>query len=153
VETRREGLNDGLRDRSLAELLKLLSQESVTLIRQEIELVKTLVHEEIELAKAELSQKVKQAGTGAGLLGGAALIGLAALGAFTAFLILLLDLILPAWAAAVIVALVFASIAAFLGLKGRDKLQQATPVVPEDTVSKIKEDVTWFKTENPSAKT
>lgn len=153
MEMRREGLNDGLRNRSMAELLKLLSQESVTLIRQEIELGKTLVHEEVELAKAELSQKVKQAGAGAGLLGGAAVIGLAALGAFTAFLILLLDLVLPGWAAAVIVAVIFAAIAAFLALKGRDKVQQATPVVPEHTVSKIKEDVTWFKTENPSVKT
>jgi hypothetical protein len=153
VATRQEGFNNGLKDRSLGELLKLLSRESATLVRQEIELGKTLVHEEVESAKEEISQKAKQAGAGAGLFGAAAVIGLAAVGAFTAFVILLLSLLLPAWAAAVIVAVVFAAVAALLALKGRDKVRQATPVVPEQTISKIKEDVTWFKTDNPSART
>ena len=151
--TRQERVDNGLKDRSLGELLKLLSKESATLVRQEIELAKSLVSEEIELAKQELAQKAKQAGAGAGLFGAAAVIGLAAVGAFTAFVILLLSLLLPAWAAAVIVAVVFAAVAALLALKGRDKVQQAAPVVPEQTVSKIKEDVTWFKTDNPSART
>ena len=151
--TRQVGVDNGLKDRSLGELLKLLSKESATLVRQEIELAKSLVSEEIELAKEELAQKAKQAGAGAGLFGAAAVIGLAAVGAFTAFVILLLSLLLPAWAAAVIVAVVFAAVAALLALKGRDKVQQAAPVVPEQTVSKIKEDVTWFKTDNPSART
>jgi MFS family permease len=153
VGTRQERVDNGLKDRSLGELLKLLSKESATLVRQEIELAKSLVSEEIELAKQELAQKAKQAGAGAGLFGAAAVIGLAAVGAFTAFVILLLSLLLPAWAAAVIVAVVFAAVAALLALKGRDKVQQAAPVVPEQTVSKIKEDVTWFKTDNPSART
>ena len=151
--TRQQRVDNGLKDRSLGELLKLLSKESATLVRQEIELAKSLVSEEIELAKEELAQKAKQAGAGAGLFGAAAVIGLAAVGAFTAFVILLLSLLLPAWAAAVIVAVVFAAVAALLALKGRDKVQQAAPVVPEQTVSKIKEDVTWFKTDNPSART
>jgi MFS family permease len=153
VGTRQQRVDNGLKDRSLGELLKLLSKESATLVRQEIELAKSLVSEEIELAKQELAQKAKQAGAGAGLFGAAAVIGLAAVGAFTAFVILLLSLLLPAWAAAVIVAVVFAAVAALLALKGRDKVQQAAPVVPEQTVSKIKEDVTWFKTDNPSART
>jgi Flp pilus assembly protein TadB len=153
VGTRQQRVDNGLKDRSLGELLKLLSKESATLVRQEIELAKSLVSEEIEVAKQELAQKAKQAGAGAGLFGAAAVIGLAAVGAFTAFVILLLSLLLPAWAAAVIVAVVFAAVAALLARKGRDKVQQAAPVVPEQTVSKIKEDVTWFKTDNPSART
>ena len=151
--TRQQRVDNGLKDRSLGELLKLLSKESATLVRQEIELANSLVSEEIEVAKQELAQKAKQAGAGAGLFGAAAVIGLAAVGAFTAFVILLLSLLLPAWAAAVIVAVVFAAVAALLARKGRDKVQQAAPVVPEQTVSKIKEDVTWFKTDNPSART
>ena len=93
--TRHEGLNNGLRDRSLGELLKRLSKETATLVSQEIELAKTLVHEEIETAKKEMAQKAKQAGKGAGLFGAAAVVGLAAVGAFTAFVILLLSLLLP----------------------------------------------------------
>jgi len=45
-------------------------------------------HQELELAKAEVTQKGKQAGAGAGLLGAAGAIGLAALGALTACFIL-----------------------------------------------------------------
>jgi len=136
----------------MTELLKQLSQETTTLVRQEIELGKLLVREEIDLAKQEMSEKGKQAGAGAGLLGGAAVIGLAALGALTACFILLLSLALPAWASALIVAVVYGAIAAVLALKGRDKIQQATPAVPERTLEKVKEDISWAKTAMPSGK-
>ena len=49
---------DDLRDRSLGELLKQLSEQTTR-----------LVHQELELAKAELTQKGKQAGMGAGMFG------------------------------------------------------------------------------------
>ena len=47
--------NHDLRERPISELLKQLSQETATLVRQEL-----------ELAKAEMAQKGKRAGTGAG---------------------------------------------------------------------------------------
>jgi uncharacterized membrane protein YqjE len=131
-----------LRDRSLPDLLKQLSQETTQ-----------LVHQELELAKAELQQKGKQAGAGAGLFGGAGALGLAALGALTACFILALNAIMPAWLAALIVAVVYGAIAAFLALRGRDKVRQATPLVPEQTVETVKEDVEWAKTQMRSEKT
>ena len=88
------------------------------------------VHHELELAKAELQQKGRQAGAGAGAFGGAGALGLAALGALTACFILALNAVMPAWLAALIVALVYGAIAAFLALRGRDKVKQATPLVP-----------------------
>ena len=131
-----------LRDRSLPDLLKQLSQETTQ-----------LVHQELELAKAELQQKGKQAGAGAGLFGGAGAIGLAALGALTACFILALDLVLPAWLAALIVAVVYGIIAFVLVKQGQARLRQATPPVPEQTIETVKEDVEWAKTQMRSDRT
>jgi hypothetical protein len=134
--------SEDLRDRSLGELLKQLSEQTTR-----------LVHQELELAKAELTQKGKQAGAGAGLFGGAGALGLAALGALTACFILALNAIMPAWLAALIVAVIYGAIAAFLALRGRDKVKQATPLVPEQTIETVKEDVEWAKTQMRSEKT
>ena len=130
-----------LRERSLGELFGKLSNETSTLIRQEM-----------ELARAELTEKGKEAGKGAGLFGGAGAVGLLGAGALTAGLILLLDLAIAAWLAAIIVGLIYVAVAAFLGLKGRDRIQAATPPVPEQTVDTVKEDVEWAKTRAQSAK-
>jgi MFS family permease len=126
---------DDLRERPLGDLLKQLADQTGT-----------LVHQEIDLAKAEMAAKGKQAGKGAGLLGAAALIGLLAAGALTAFLIMLLDGALANWLSALIVAVVFAAIAGLLALQGRKKIQAATPPMPEQTVETVKEDVEWAKT-------
>jgi uncharacterized membrane protein YqjE len=131
-----------LRERSIGELLRQLSEQTTR-----------LVHQELELAKAELTQKGKQAGAGAGLFGGAGALGLAALGALTACFILALNAIMPAWLAALIVAVVYGAIAAFLALRGRDKVKQATPLVPTQTIETVKEDVEWAKTQMRSEKT
>jgi Putative Actinobacterial Holin-X, holin superfamily III len=129
-----------LRERSIGDLFAKLSSETSTLIRQEM-----------ELARAELTEKGRQAGKGAGLFGGAATVALLGAGAITAGIVLLLDLALPAWLAAIIVGLVYVGVAALLGLKGRDEMQAATPPVPEETVDTVKEDVEWAKTRARSA--
>ena len=133
---------DELRDRSLGELLKQLSQETTQ-----------LVHQELELAKAELSQKGKQAGTGAGLFGGAGALGLAALGALTACFILALDAVMPAWLAALVVAVVYGVVAFVLVRQGQARIRRATPPVPEQTIETVKEDVEWAKTQMRSDRT
>jgi putative superfamily III holin-X len=130
-----------LRERSLGELFGRLSEETSTLIRQEM-----------ALARAELTEKGKEAGKGAGLFGGAGAVGLLGAGAITAGIILLLDLAIAAWLAAIIVGLVYVGIAAVLGLQGRDRMQRATPPVPDQTVDTVKEDVEWAKTRARSAK-
>jgi hypothetical protein len=135
-----EGPGD-LRERPLGELLKQLSEETTR-----------LVHQELELAKAELTQKGKQAGIGAGLFGAAGAIGLLAAAALTTCFILLLDMAMPAWLAALIVAVVDAGVAAVLALRGRDRVKQAVPPVPEQTIETVKEDVQWAKTQTSSAK-
>ena len=128
-----------LKERSIPDLLKQLSQETSTLVKQEL-----------DLAKAEMSQQGKRAGLGAGFIGGGALFGLGAFGAFTAMLIALLDLAMVTWLAALIVTVVYGAIAAVLAMRGKNKIQEATPPAPQ-TVDTLKEDVEWAKTRKPSA--
>jgi hypothetical protein len=133
---------DELRERPIGDLVKQLASQTSTLVRQEL-----------DLAKAEMSAKAATAGKGAGLSGGAAFTGLLAAGALTACLILVLSEAMDAWLAALIVAVVMGAVAAVLGLAGRNKVRQATPAVPEQTVETVKEDVEWAKTRTPSART
>jgi MFS family permease len=122
------------RERGLGDLVKTLSSDFSTLLRLEV-----------ELAKAEVAEKGKKAGVGAGMFGGAAVAGLMMLGALTAFLILVLDIAMPAWAAALIVTIIWGAVAGFLALKGREKLAAMGKPVPEKTVATVKEDVQWLK--------
>src|SRR5205085_6184442 len=107
------GAND-LKERPIGELMKDLSRDMSTLVRQEI-----------ELAKAEVAQKVREARRGAMMLGAAAGAALVATASLTAFLILLLAVALPAWAGALIVAGVCLLAAAVLAREGARTLAAA----------------------------
>jgi MFS family permease len=130
-----------LEDRPVAELVRQLSDQTTTLVRQEI-----------ELAKAEMTAKGKQVGIGAGAFGGAGLIGLYAVGAITACLILALSTAVAGWLAALIVGVVYAAIAGILALIGKKQTQAGAPPVPERAISSTKEDVEWAKTRAKTAR-
>jgi tetrahydromethanopterin S-methyltransferase subunit C len=130
-----------LEDRPIGELMRQLSDQTTTLVRQEI-----------ELAKAEMTAKGKQLGMGAGAFGGAGLMGLYAVGAITACLILALSTAVAGWLAALIVGVVYAAIAGVLALVGKKKTQAGGPPVPERAISSTKEDVEWAKTRAKTAR-
>lgn len=134
------GEGNELRSHSTGDLVKQLSDQTTTLVRKEI-----------ELAKAELSEKGKVAGQGAGMFGGAAVVGLLALGALTAMILALLDKAMDFWVAALIVTVLYGAIAAVLAMTGRDRVKQATPPA-EQTVETVKEDVQWAKSQAKSAR-
>jgi uncharacterized membrane protein YqjE len=125
---------DDLRDNSIGDLLKQLSAETSTLVKQEL-----------ALARAELEQQGKRAGKGAGMLGGAGVAGLLFLGALTATVIGGLDTAMAFWLAALIVTVIWGAVAAVLALQGKNEIQHATPAAPQ-TVETVKEDVQWAKT-------
>jgi uncharacterized membrane protein YqjE len=133
------GAETEARERPIGELVKDLSAQTSTLVRQEI-----------ELARAELQEKGKVAGKGAGMLGGAAAAGLLALGALTAALIALLDKAMATWVAALIVMALWAVIALVLAKAGQRSLQRAAPPAPQ-TVETVKEDIQWAKNPTGSA--
>jgi uncharacterized membrane protein YqjE len=133
------GAETEARERPIGELVKDLSAQTSTLVRQEI-----------ELARAELQEKGKVAGKGAGMLGGAAAAGLLAMGALTAALIALLDKAMATWVAALIVMALWAVIALVLAKAGQRSLQRAAPPAPQ-TVETVKEDIQWAKNPTGSA--
>jgi hypothetical protein len=121
-------------EKSAADLLRDLSQQTGDLVRQEM-----------ELAKAELRVKGKAAGIGAGMFGGAGVVALYGVGALTAAAILGLAIVLDAWLAALIVGVGYLAVAGILALTGKKKVSQATPPVPEQAIESSKEDVEWTK--------
>jgi uncharacterized membrane protein YqjE len=123
-----------LRERPAGELVKDLSTQVSTLIRQEL-----------ELAKVELSEKGKQAGIGAGMFGGAGLFALYGVGALVATAILALATAVDGWLAALIVAVALFALAGVLAVLGKARTKRAVPPMPEQTVETLKEDVRYTK--------
>ncbi|ODA72640.1 phage holin family protein [Streptomyces sp. AVP053U2] len=115
------------------------------LIGQATEQVSRLVRQEVALAKVELAEKGRRAGIGGGMLGGAGAFAYAGLlaAAFTGGAAL--SLVLPVWAAALIVTAVLFVIAGVLALVGRGQLRKATPATPERTLDSVKADVEEIK--------
>jgi predicted phage tail protein len=126
--------NNQRTDASTADLMRQLSEQTSRLVSQEI-----------ELAKAEVSEKGKKAGIGAGMFGGAGLFGLYALGALIATAIAALSLAMDTWLGALIVTVVLGAIAGILALQGRNKIQQAMPPAPQNTIETVREDVETTK--------
>jgi uncharacterized membrane protein YqjE len=119
------------------------------LVHRLSEQIPELVRSEIRLAQAELTEKGKRAGLGAGLFSAAGLFGFLALATLVATAVLALDLVLPAWAAALVVAVVLLAIAGVAALVGKKEVQQATPPAPERTIASVKQDVAAVKGARP----
>jgi uncharacterized membrane protein YqjE len=104
-----------------------------------------LVKSELALLKAELTEKLKNAGIGIGLMAGAAAFAFFALGVLVAAAVLGLAVVLPGWAAALIVAAVLLLVAAGLVLLGVRQLKRGTPPAPEKTIQSVHKDVNAIK--------
>lgn len=117
------------------------------LVHRLSEQIPELVRTELRLAQTELAQKGKRAGLGIGMFSLAGLLAFFAAATLIATAVVALDLVLPLWAACLIVAaaLLLAALGAALG--GRNEIQQATPVAPEVTIANVKEDVSALKGE------
>lgn len=122
--------------RSTGELIAAFTEQTSTLIRQEM-----------RLAQAELQHKAKDIGVGAGLFGAAGVLALYGGGALIATLIAALSLLLPMWAAAGIVTLVLFVAAGIAALLGKTKVSDGLPPAPEQTIDSVKEDIATIKGE------
>lgn len=135
------GEDNELRQHSTGELVKQLSEQTSTLVRQEI-----------ELAKVELQEKGKTVGEGAAVAGAGAVLALLALGTLTALVISLLDKAMDFSMAALIVTLVYGAAAAVFAITGRERIKKGMPPAPERTIETVKEDVQWAKSQARSAR-
>ena len=123
---------------STGELIARMSEETSTLIR-----------DEMRLAQAELSAKAKTAGIGLGMFGAGGLLAFFGIAALITTAILALALVLPAWAAAGIVRvrvlLALLAAAAVVSLVGKKRVQEATPAKPERAMDNVKQDIAEVK--------
>jgi Putative Actinobacterial Holin-X, holin superfamily III len=117
-------------DRSTGELVKQLSEQ-----------VSVLVRNELKLAQLEMTRKGKQAGFGAGMLGGSALIAWYGAGCLIACAVIAISGVVAAWLAALIVGAALLAIAGAAALAGKGRLHKAAPAVPEEAVGSLQADV------------
>jgi uncharacterized membrane protein YqjE len=123
-----------LSDRSVGDLVQRLSEQTATLVR-----------EELRLGQVELQEKGKRAGIGAGMFGGAGLVALYGAGALVAAAILLIATAVDPWIAAVIVGLALLAVGGLLALMGKKQVDRATPPKPEQAIESIQKDVERVK--------
>ncbi|KUN91730.1 hypothetical protein AQJ84_35100 [Streptomyces resistomycificus] len=115
------------------------------LVQQATEQLSRLARQEVALAKEELAEKGRRAGRGGGLLGAAGAVGYAGFLALAATGAAALSLVLPVWAAALIVTAVLFALAGLLAVTGRAQLRRATPPTPEEALGSVKADVEEIK--------
>jgi Putative Actinobacterial Holin-X, holin superfamily III len=119
---------------SAGELVKHLSEQ-----------VSRLIRDELKLAEYEMTRKAKRMGRGAGMFGGSGLVALYGIGCLLAAAIIGLAMVVPAWAAALIVGGALLVIAGVAALMGKSQVSKAAPPVPEQTVQSVKADVEEVK--------
>jgi len=120
-------------------------QSTAELVQRASEQITRLVRDEIALAKAELTEKGKHAGIGIGLFGGGGVLAMYGVGALIATLIVVLDLFLPLWLAALIVTVVLFAVAGVLALLGKKQVSKAVPPEPSSAIASVKADVSEVK--------
>ena len=116
----------------LQELLRSIGTDLSLLIRQQV-----------ALAKEEMRGIAAEKATGGALLAAAAVFALFVLGFASLAGAAALDLVLPRWAALLIVAGIYLVLAVIALLIGRNAL--AAPATPERTKQTVKEDLEWAK--------
>jgi uncharacterized membrane protein YqjE len=125
-----DALRTSIGDRSTADLVKLAAEQ-----------VSTLVRDELKLAQVELTEKGKHAGKGIGMFGAAGVIALYGVAGLLTTIVLALALVMPAWAAALIVSVVLLAVGGILAVVGKGQVKQATPAVPAERVESVKADI------------
>jgi len=119
-------------DRSLGDLFAELSRETSVLVRKEV-----------ELATTEMSAKLKQAGTQAGIIAaGGALVHAGLLVLLAAIVILLAQIGVTPWLSALIVAIVVMAIGYAMANGAMSKLRQ-TSYKPTQTMETLQETTSW----------
>jgi uncharacterized membrane protein YqjE len=121
-------------DRSISDLIQQASEQTATLVRQEI-----------QLGKLELQEKGKHVGVGAGMFGGAGLVALYGVGALIAAVIMVLGTAIDPWLSALIVGVVLLAVAGVLALTGKKQVEAGTPPVPEQAKDSVQTDIDHVK--------
>ena len=120
-------------DQSVGELMGQLSAQTSRLVR-----------DELRLAQKEFQESAKHAGIGAGLVSVAGLFAVLGLATVIAAAVAALSLVLPVWAAALIVAVVLFIVAGVAAMMSKKQAEEVTPAAPR-TVETVKADIQEIK--------
>jgi hypothetical protein len=120
-------------DRSIGELLTLLSQETAELVRREV-----------RLAEAEMIHKAYRASKNAGLVAAGGALTYAGLLAIVAGMIMLFGRTQRPWFSAFLVGLSVAGVGSLLALKGLEALRQEG-IAPRETIETLEENREWLR--------
>ena len=104
----------------------------------------TLITKQVELAKQEIGEMVSARAQGVGGFAVAGVLGLFVVGFLGMTIAEALDLVMPRWAAMLVVTGLFGILAAIAVVAARARMRSA-PSAPELTRESLKEDVEWAK--------
>lgn len=122
-----------------------------SVIRDLMENFSTLVRSEVALAKHELKQTAAAIGAAGAFFFAALFFGLFSLAFFFVTAILALALVVPAWLATLIVAVVLLIGAVVLAILGQKKVK-TIEFVPADTIESVKSDIASIRSDIARAK-
>jgi hypothetical protein len=109
--------------------------------------IRLMLQREVELAKLEVKDRGSRLGIAGGILAGAAVVALLALGTLIAAAVAGLAIVIPLWAAALIVGTVLVVVAVVMFLVGRARMRAVGSLAPTATIEIAREDVAWIRRE------
>ncbi|HEX6358799.1 phage holin family protein [Actinophytocola sp.] len=119
-------------------------KSTADLVRDLADQVNRLARTEVTLAVRELKDKARHAGFGAAVAGAGGVFAFYGGATLVAACVLLLTLVLPAWASALIVAGALFAVAGIAVLVARKQLRQGSPM-PSSAVENVKDDIQAVK--------
>ncbi|HKW98888.1 MAG TPA: phage holin family protein [Bryobacteraceae bacterium] len=120
-------------DRSISEILDDMATN-----------VQRIIRSEVRLAKTEVQEEAVKAGKGAAVLGSGAVVAAYSAGFLLLAALFALEIAVPSWLAALIVAVFSGTIGAALVTKGITRIKQVH-FRPERTINTMKENLEWAK--------
>jgi hypothetical protein len=111
------------------------------LVHQAAEQLARLVRDEIKLAQTELMRKARMLGKSAGLFGSSGVLAFYGTGCLLAAAIAGLAVVVPIWAAALIVGVALLALGGLAALLGKHEMNRSTPLMPEQALQSTRADV------------
>jgi uncharacterized membrane protein YqjE len=116
-----------------------------------IEDLQNIIRGEVQLAKTEIKEDAGKLGKALGMIGAAAFLALVGFIFLMLGVTYLLNKFIELWMAAGLVGLVLLLIGAFLGMRGKNQMQEAN-MVPDKAIESLKEDKEWASRQINSVK-
>ncbi len=126
---------------------RLRESPTSELFRRLLTDVRLIFGRQAQLAKLELEDKGSRLRTAGVEIAAAVVVAVFGVGVSIAAAVLALTIVLPAWAAALIVGAVLVAVAAVLFLMGRARLRSLGSLAPTETIEAAREDVAWIRRE------